>query len=113
MAAATAKYGGNRSRQLDSNYDDEVKMIKNAKRIISQAGEGLALTKDAKKSNYKDPVRYYEDNIIGYVTNNVAHEECCPQTQMMLLGSISEHIQSNPNRRFWKPSRYIPTNTRF
>ena len=50
-------YGGNKSRQLDSNHDNEVKMTKNAKRIISWTGEGLALTKDVKKSNLQ---RSYE-----------------------------------------------------
>ena len=46
-----SQYGGNRSRRLGSNDDDEVVMTENAKRIISLAGKGLALTKDAKTSN--------------------------------------------------------------
>ena len=52
-----SQYGGNRSRRLDSNHDDKVEMTKNAKIIISQADEGLALTKDVKKLNLQ---RSYE-----------------------------------------------------
>ena len=36
-----SQYGGNKSRKLDSNHDDELEMTKNAKRIIYPAGEGL------------------------------------------------------------------------
>ena len=54
-----SQYGGNRSRRLNSNHDDEVKMTKNAKRIISQASGGLALTKDVKIQICKDPMRSY------------------------------------------------------
>ena len=47
-----SRYGGNRNRRLGSNHDNEIKMTKNAKRIISQADRGLALTKYAKKIKF-------------------------------------------------------------
>ena len=54
-----SQYDGNRSRRLNSNHDDEVEMTKNAKRIISQASGGLALTKDVKIQICKDLMRSY------------------------------------------------------
>ena len=67
------QYGGNRSLRLDSRHDDDIAMTKNAKRIISQADRGLALTKDVKNSNLQRSYEILCNLIIGSATNNVAH----------------------------------------
>jgi len=70
------RYVGNTSQRLNTNYDDEVvkvEMTKNAKRIISQADRGLALTKDVKNSNLQRSYGILCNHIIGSATNNVAH----------------------------------------
>ena len=44
--------GGNRGRRLDSHHDDEIEMTNNAKKIISQADRGLALTREYQKLKF-------------------------------------------------------------
>ena len=68
-----SRHGSNRSRRLDSSHDDEIEMTTNAKRIISQADRGLALTKDVKISNLQRSYGILCNHIIGSATNNVAH----------------------------------------
>ena len=58
-----------------------------SRRLDSRHDDEIEMTKNAKR-------------II--ITSQAGRDERCSQAQMMLLRSISEQVQSNPNRGFWK-----------
>ena len=109
-----SQYDGNRSRRLNINHDDEVEMTKNAKRIISQASGGLALTKDVKNSNLQRSYEILCEFIIRSATNNVNHGGAL---SLNVDDASREHFKINTKQPKWKIlealSTHLPINTRF